>query len=91
MESYRDILERMRARYIEESGNRPEDVSDIGIRLRVMAGEVYRLQARTGFGRRPFLRRPAGRSWTCTGPRGASSGAAAGRPGGCWHFQGMCP
>ncbi len=46
MESYRDILERMRARYIEESGNRPEDVSDIGIRLRVMAGEVYRLQAR---------------------------------------------
>ena len=30
----------------------------------------------TGFGRRPFLRRPAGRSWTCTGPREASSGAA---------------
>ena len=46
MESYKEILERMRAKYIEESGNKPEDVSDIGIRLRVMAGEVYRLQAR---------------------------------------------
>ena len=46
LESYKEILERMRAKYIEESGNKPEDVSDIGIRLRVMAGEVYRLQAR---------------------------------------------
>ena len=45
LESYKEILERMRAKYIEESGNKPEDVSDIGIRLRVMAGEVYRLQA----------------------------------------------
>lgn len=46
MESYKEILERMRAAYIEKSGNKPEDVSDIGIRLQVMAGEVYRLQAR---------------------------------------------
>lgn len=46
LDSYKDILERMRAAYIEKSGNKPEDVSDIGIRLMVMAGEVYRLQAR---------------------------------------------
>lgn len=46
LESYKDILRRMRETYIEKSGNRPEDVSDIGIRLQVMAGEVYRLQAR---------------------------------------------
>lgn len=46
MEEYKDILERMRAAYIEKSGNKPEDVSDIGLRLQVMAGEVYRLQAR---------------------------------------------
>ncbi len=47
MESYKEILERMKREYTERSGSRPEDVSDIGIRLQVMAGEVYRLQART--------------------------------------------
>lgn len=36
----------MNRAYKEESGNSPRDVSDIGIRLRVLAGEVYRLQAR---------------------------------------------
>lgn len=46
MESYKEILERMKGEYAERSGSRPEDVSDIGIRLQVMAGEVYRLQAR---------------------------------------------
>lgn len=46
LESYKEILERMRAAYTEKSGNKPEDVSDIGIRLMVMAGEVYRLEAR---------------------------------------------
>lgn len=46
LENYKDILGRMRAAYIEKSGNKPEDVSDIGIRLQVMAGEVYRLEAR---------------------------------------------
>ena len=38
MESYKEILERMKGEYAERSGSRPEDVSDIGIRLQVMAG-----------------------------------------------------
>lgn len=46
LEEYKDILERMRAAYIQKSGNKPEDVSDIGLRLQVMAGEIYRLEAR---------------------------------------------
>ena len=46
METYKEILDRMNAAYKEHSGSRPEDVSDIGLRLQVLAGEVYRLQAR---------------------------------------------
>lgn len=46
LESYREILDRMRETYTEKSGNRPEDVSDINLRMQVVAGEVYRLQAR---------------------------------------------
>lgn len=37
---------------MEKSGNKPEDVSDIGLRLQVLAGEVYRLQARMDWLRR---------------------------------------
>lgn len=46
MEAYQEILDRMNAAYKEKSGSSPRDVSDIGLRLRVLAGEIYRLQAR---------------------------------------------
>lgn len=44
MESYDGILKRMEDAYEEKSGCRPEAVSDIGLRLRVLAGEIYRAQ-----------------------------------------------
>lgn len=47
MESYEAILRRMREKYEEKSGSPPEDVSDAGLRLQILAGELYRLQART--------------------------------------------
>ena len=44
METYDAILERMVETYEEESGARVEDVSEIGLRLRVLAGELFRLE-----------------------------------------------
>lgn len=49
MECYEDILSRMREKYREESGLEPEDVSDTGLRLRVLAGELFRMQAEIGW------------------------------------------
>ncbi len=45
MESYEQIYARMRAAYQEKSGCMPEEVSDLGLRLQVLAGELYRMQA----------------------------------------------
>ena len=42
LESYNDILERMLSTYESESGFRPENESDIMLRMRVLAGEIYR-------------------------------------------------
>lgn len=52
MESFEDILSRMVAAYEEASGCRVEDVSDIGLRLRVLAGELYRAQCEADWVRR---------------------------------------
>lgn len=41
LESYNDILERMVDTYEAESGFRPENESDIMLRLRVLAGEIF--------------------------------------------------
>lgn len=46
MESYEAILERMREAYREKSGWVPEEVSDTGLKLQVLAGELYRFWAR---------------------------------------------
>ena len=45
MESFERILQRMEEEYERESGCKVEDVSEAGIRLRVLAGELYRLSA----------------------------------------------
>lgn len=45
MESYEEILARMQAQYEQESGQRVAAASDTDLRLRAMAGEVYRLKA----------------------------------------------
>lgn len=44
MESYDEILERMRGKFAELSGASINDDSDIGIRMKVLAGEVFSLQ-----------------------------------------------
>ncbi len=45
METYEEILKRMREAYTQKSGGPPEEASDIGLRLQVLAGEIYRLLA----------------------------------------------
>lgn len=49
METYDEILNRMRDSYTEYAGFVPAEESDIMIRLRVLAGEVYRLRANAAF------------------------------------------
>lgn len=44
METYESIYSRMKQKYIEESGDDFLEASDIGIRLRVLAGEIYNMQ-----------------------------------------------
>ena len=43
METYNEILERMKENFLELSGFLPDDASDLGIRLRVLAGEIFSL------------------------------------------------
>ena len=45
METYDEILSRMKAKYEERTGTSPDDASDIGVRMKVLAGEVFELQA----------------------------------------------
>ena len=45
METYQEILDRMRRQYADKSGGTPDEAGDIGIRLQVLAGEIYCLQA----------------------------------------------
>lgn len=44
METFDEIYARMKAKYIEESGSEFLETSDIAIRLRVLAGEIYNAQ-----------------------------------------------
>lgn len=41
MYSYEDILKRMKDQFTSSAGYSPDDASDIGIRMKVLAGEVY--------------------------------------------------
>lgn len=44
METYEEIYQRMCERYRQESGAQFDEASDIAIRLRVLAGELYNMQ-----------------------------------------------
>ena len=45
METYGEILARMKAKFAELSGATVNDDSDVGIRMKVLAGEVLSLQS----------------------------------------------
>ena len=45
MQDYNEILENMKDKYFEIRGSDPDEECDSGILLRLMAGEVYSLEA----------------------------------------------
>lgn len=45
MEDYKKILERMQKKFTELAGYNADSASDIGIRLKVLAGEIFSLQS----------------------------------------------
>lgn len=45
MESYEEILSRMQDEFTSLAGFMPEEASDIGVRLKVLAGEIFSLEA----------------------------------------------
>ena len=47
--TYKDILTGMKLEYTRLSGNNPDEASDIGIRLGVLAGEIYELSNSIGW------------------------------------------
>ena len=49
MESYNAIFERMKENYEERAGFSISDESDIAIRLRVLAGEIFKQQQNEDF------------------------------------------
>ncbi len=55
MDSYEDILERMLEKYRQYSGFVPSEQSDIMIRLKVLAGEVYNIALATQFLRKQMF------------------------------------
>ena len=55
MDSYNTILERMVGDYRQYSGVTPNEESDIMLRLRVLAGEIYRLRVESDYIARQIL------------------------------------
>lgn len=45
MENYKDILSRMQENFYELAGFSADDASDIGIRLKILAGEIFSLES----------------------------------------------
>lgn len=43
MSTYESIVENMKADFLEKAGYLPDEASDIGIRIRVLAGELYNI------------------------------------------------
>lgn len=55
METYEEIYNRMKSAYEQESGNTFNEASDIAIRLRVLAGEIYNTQVNMEWIRRQMF------------------------------------
>lgn len=53
--TYQGLLDEMFAAYETHSGNRPDDASDAGIRLRVLAGQLFALHSRISWIQRQFF------------------------------------
>ena len=55
METYEEIYRRMKEAYEEERGDTVDEASDIAIRLRTLAGELYNMEASLEWTKRQFF------------------------------------
>lgn len=54
-EDYSEILERMKDEYRKHAGYTPDDASDIGIRMKTLAGEIFSLESSMDFIKRQMF------------------------------------
>ena len=80
MDSFEQILQRMEAEYEEKSGGKVEDVSEVGLRLRVLAGELHRLGASLDWLERQAFPQTGHRGPAGPARRPAGRGQAGGFP-----------
>ena len=55
MKTYEEIYESMKQAYETERGDEVDEASDIAIRLRVLAGEIYNMQTELEWTKRQFF------------------------------------
>ena len=66
MPSYESIVQRMQEEFEKQAGFVPDDASDIGIRMKVLAGELFSCYTRSRVcGGRHFRRRHRETVWIC--------------------------
>ena len=54
-ENYSEILERMQTEFEKNAGYVPDDASDIGIRMKTLAGEIFSLESSIDFLKRQMF------------------------------------
>ena len=91
-ETYESILSRMQDQFQELAGFPADDASDIGIRLKVLAGELFSACTNLDWLKRQVLSSdgPAS-SWIITPSKGESSGKAPSVLRERWNFPGRPP
>ena len=63
MKSYDEVLLRMQQAFAQQAGFQAEDASDIGIRLKVLAGEIYSALSQVDFLKRQAFPQTAQEEW----------------------------
>ena len=63
MKSYEEVLLRMQQAFAQQAGFQAEDASDIGIRLKVLAGEIYSALSQVDFLKRQAFPQTAQEEW----------------------------
>ena len=91
MNSYEEILQRMEEAYEQKSGCKVADVSEVGLRMRVLAGELYRLETSLDWlERQAFPQTASGEQLDLHGAQRASPVGRRKRPQVWCPFPGTC-
>ena len=83
--TYQEILKTMTDEFTERTGMEIDAASDIGIRMQVLAGEIYDLLTEID-----DLTQPQERCWNCTQGRGDFHVSKETRRRDCWSLCWRC-